>query len=78
MLGLLTQVAKVQGKKIAALWFTEERKGDGVFNPLREEVEGSNPFATTVWEGELLRMHFCPQVREAIVGLEKGVVASRS
>ncbi|CAD0082218.1 unnamed protein product [Aureobasidium vineae] len=78
MMGLLQQVAKVQGKKIAALWYTEERKGDGVFNPLREEVEGSNPFATTVWEGELLRKHFCPQVRESIVALEKGVVASRS
>ncbi|KAG9604119.1 nucleolar complex-associated protein 3, partial [Aureobasidium melanogenum] len=78
MMGLLQQVAKVQGKKIAALWYTEERKGDGVFNPLREEVEGSNPFATTIWEGELLRHHFCPQVRESIVALEKGVVASRS
>jgi nucleolar complex protein 3 len=77
MMGLLQQVAKVQGKKIAALWYTEERKGDGVFDPLREEVEGSNPFATTVWEGELLRKHFCPQVRESIVALEKGVVASR-
>ncbi|KAG9688355.1 nucleolar complex-associated protein 3, partial [Aureobasidium melanogenum] len=78
MMGLLQQVAKVQGKKIAALWYTEERKGDGVFNPLREEVEGSNPFATTIWEGELLRHHFCPQVRESIVALEKGIVASRS
>jgi nucleolar complex protein 3 len=78
MMGLLQQVAKVQGKKIAALWYTEERKGDGVFNPVKEEVEGSNPFATTVWEGELLRKHFCPQVRESIVALEKGVVASRS
>lgn len=78
MMGLLQQVAKVQGKKIAALWFTEERKGDGVFDPLREEVEGSNPFATTVWEGELLRAHFCPQIRDAIVALERGVVKSRS
>lgn len=77
MLGLLAQVMKVQGGKIAGLWYTEERRGDGVFDPLREEVEGSNPFAATVWEGELLRRHFCPKVREAVVGLERGVVKSR-
>ncbi|GAB7354511.1 hypothetical protein MBLNU459_g4979t1 [Dothideomycetes sp. NU459] len=77
MLGLLTQVMKVQGGKIAGLWYTEERRGDGVFDPLREEVEGSNPFASTVWEGELLRRHFCPKIRDAVAGLEKGVVKSR-
>lgn len=78
MIGLLTQVAKVQGGKIAALWFTDERRGDGVFDPLRAEVESSKPFSGTVWEGELLRLHYCPKIREGIVGLEKGIMASRS
>lgn len=77
MIGLLTQVIKVHGGKIAGLWYSEERRGDGVFDALREEVEGSNPFAGTVWEGELLRRHFCPKVREAVQGLERGVVKSR-
>lgn len=78
MIGLLRQVIKVNGGKIAALWYTEERKGDGTYDPLREEVEGSNPFAATVWEGELLRMHYCPTVREGWTGLEKQVQACRS
>jgi len=78
MIGLLRQCMKVHGTKVAALWFTEERKGDGTFDALREEVEGSNPFAATVWEGELLRKHYAPDVREAIVGLEKSVLSVRS
>jgi nucleolar complex protein 3 len=74
MLGLLTSTTKVHGRKVAALWNTEERRGDGVFDPLRGEVEGSNPFAATVWEGEILRLHFCPKVRDAMKGVEKNVV----
>ncbi len=70
-LGLLHQVAKTHGRKVAALWNTEERKGDGVFDALRGEVEGSNPFTSTVWEGELLRVHYCPGVREAVRGVER-------
>ena len=77
VLGLLQQVVKVHGNKIAALWNTEERKGDGVFDALNASVEGSNPFASTIWEGELLRMHFDPRVREAVVGIEKGVAEVR-
>ncbi|KAI4254990.1 MAG: hypothetical protein LQ352_002774, partial [Teloschistes flavicans] len=45
---LLHQVLKIHGKKIGSLWNTEERKGDGVFDGLRGDVEGSNPFAGTV------------------------------
>ncbi|KAI4110488.1 MAG: hypothetical protein LQ339_001354 [Xanthoria mediterranea] len=71
VLGLLLQVMKVHGRKVAALWNTEERKGDGVFDALRGDVEGSNPFASTVWEGELLRCHYVPAVREAVRGIEK-------
>ncbi|KAH0551676.1 hypothetical protein GP486_007106 [Trichoglossum hirsutum] len=73
MLGLQTMVAKTHGRKIAGLWNTEERKGDGVFDPLRAEVEGSNPYASTVWEGEILRKHFCPRVREGVMALESVV-----
>lgn len=71
MLALLTKVAKQHARKIAPLWNTEERKGDGVFNPVSADVEKSNVFAGTVWEGELLRIHYCPEVREAALGIEK-------
>ena len=73
VLGLLHQVMKVHGRKVAALWDTEERKGDGVFDALRGDVEGSNPFASTVWEGELLRYHYVPAVREGVRGVERVV-----
>ena len=77
MMGLLAQVTKTHGRKISGMWNTEERKGDGVFDPLRPDLEGSNPFATTVWEGELLRLHYCPGVRQGIKGLEKGLMDVR-
>jgi nucleolar complex protein 3 len=73
MLALLNDVTHTHGKKISALWNTEERKGDGTFNPLSDSVEGSNPFAATVWEGELLRKHYCPKVREGVKLLEKSL-----
>ncbi|KAF2400715.1 nucleolar complex protein-like protein 3 [Trichodelitschia bisporula] len=73
VLALLGRVAKVQGKKVAGLWNTEERRGDGVFDPLRGELESSNPFASTAWEGELLRLHYCPKVREAAALVEKTI-----
>jgi len=76
VLALLDDVANSHGKKIKALWNTEETKGDGTFNPLSESVEGSNPFATNVWEGELLRRHYCPKVREGIKMLEKRLANS--
>ena len=71
VLALLSDVSNTHGKKIAALWNTEERKGDGTFNALSESVEGSNPFASTVWEGEILRRHYCPKVRDGVKMLEK-------
>ena len=77
MLGLMSNVTKIHGRKISALWNSEERKGDGVFDPLRGEVEGSNPFASTVWESEILRHHFCPVVREAVGGIEKNILDAR-
>jgi nucleolar complex protein 3 len=73
MLGLLGQVSKVHGRKVAGLWNSEERRGDGVFDAERGEVEGSNPFAASVWEGELLRLHYCEKVREGVKQVERNI-----
>ncbi|KAI1457697.1 nucleolar complex-associated protein 3 [Annulohypoxylon moriforme] len=73
ILALLSDVAGTHGRKIGALWNTEERKGDGKYNPLSESVEASNPFAATVWEGEILRRHYCPKVREGVRLVEKSL-----
>ena len=75
--GLLQQMAKTHGKKIASLWHTEERRGDGVFNALSEGIEGSNVFAGTVWEGEVMRLHWDPRVREGWKGVEGAVLEAR-
>ncbi|KAF2477541.1 nucleolar complex-associated protein 3 [Lindgomyces ingoldianus] len=77
MLGLITKVTKTHGRKIGALWNTEERRGDGVFDALKTDIEGSNPFAGTVWEGEILRLHFSPTVRDAVIGIEKNALEAR-
>lgn len=71
LLSLLGQVLKMHGRKVVSLWNTEERKGDGVFDALRGEVEGSNPFASTVWEGELLRLHYARGVRQGVGEVER-------
>ena len=71
MISLLNNVTKIHGRKIAALWDTEERKGDGVFDAIREDLEGSNPFASTIWDGELLKLHYAPAIREGIRGIER-------
>ncbi|KAI8952852.1 CBF/Mak21 family-domain-containing protein [Xylaria longipes] len=77
LLALLADVGNTHGRKIAALWNTEERKGDGVFNALSTSEEGSNPFATTVWEGEILRRHYCPKIRDAVKVMEKSIMSDR-
>ncbi|KAL9097584.1 MAG: hypothetical protein Q9165_000480 [Trypethelium subeluteriae] len=67
---------KGNARKVAALWNTEERKGDGVCDLSSGDVAGSNPFAGTVWGGELLRTHYDPRVREeweSVVGNIKKV-----
>ncbi|KAL8789021.1 MAG: hypothetical protein Q9195_007041 [Heterodermia aff. obscurata] len=69
LLALLQQVLQVHGRKVASMWNTEERRGDGVFDALRGELEGCNPFASTVWEGELLKLHYCDGVREGVKGV---------
>jgi nucleolar complex protein 3 len=77
MTGLMDKITKVQEKKISSLWNTEERRGDGVFDGLSGEVEGSNPFAATIWEGELLRRHFSPAVRDGVKVMEKNILGLR-
>lgn len=74
MLGLMTKVTKTHGRKISGMWNTEERKGDGVFDPLRGDLEGSNPYASTIWEGELLKLHYCPGVREGAKAIERTIL----
>ena len=71
MVSLLSNVTKIHGRKVAALWNTEERKGDGVFDAMRGDLESSNPFASTIWDGELLKLHYAPAVREGIRGIER-------
>lgn len=73
VLGLLQDVLHTHGRKINALWNTEERKGDGTYKPLADTVEASNPFTATVWEGELLRKHYCPKIREEVKLMEKSL-----
>jgi nucleolar complex protein 3 len=77
VLGLMGRVTKTHEMKIKALWNTEERRGDGMFDALSGEVEGSNPFAATVWEGELLRRHFSPAVRDGMKAVEKNILGLR-
>ncbi|RKF79312.1 Nucleolar complex-associated protein 3 [Golovinomyces cichoracearum] len=74
---LIGKITKFHEKKIASLWNTEERLGDGIFDALNTELEGSNPFAATVWEGELLRKHFSPAVRNGVKLIEKNVIGLR-
>lgn len=71
VVSLLNNVMKVHGRKVAALWNTEERKGDGVFDAMGGNLESSNPFASTIWDGELLKLHYVPKVRDGIRGIEK-------
>ncbi|KAL2797523.1 nuclear export protein Noc3 [Aspergillus keveii] len=73
-LSLLNQVSRHHARRISSLWYSEERKGDGVFNPYATDIDTTNVFAGTVWEGELLKLHFCPQVREAVSGIEKMII----
>ncbi len=70
---LLTRLAEKHGRKIEPLWYSDERKGDGVYRGDSENVEGTNVLAvgSGVWEAELLRKHYCPKVREQILGLDK-------
>lgn len=77
VMGLMAKVTKTHETKVKSLWNTEERRGDGAFDALSGEVEGSNPFAATIWEGELLRKHFSPAVRDGVKVVEKNILGLR-
>ncbi|KAF2862413.1 nucleolar complex-associated protein 3, partial [Piedraia hortae CBS 480.64] len=67
---LLGRVTRVHGKTLAPLWCTEERRGDGVFDPRTGKIEAANAFASTAWEGEVLRGHWDHRVREGLREVE--------
>lgn len=73
LLNLMNRLAEKHGKKIEALWYSDERKGDGVFNGVSESIEGSNVQAvgSGVWENVLLSQHYCPRVREEVTAIDK-------
>lgn len=73
LLALISRLERIHGRRVTRLWDSEARKSDGVWNPLGKEPEGCNPFAATVWEGELLKLHFSERVRELFRGVEEGV-----
>ncbi|KIW78019.1 hypothetical protein Z517_07852 [Fonsecaea pedrosoi CBS 271.37] len=75
ILSLMTKIADKHGRKIEALWYSDERKGDGVYRGDSESVEGTNALGTGsgVWEAELLRRHYCPKIRESVQRME-GVI----
>jgi nucleolar complex protein 3 len=70
---LMERIADRHVRKIEALWYSDERKGDGVFHGESDTIEGTNILAmgTGVWEQELLRKHYCPKVREQVVIIDK-------
>ncbi|KAJ5159605.1 uncharacterized protein N7482_006609 [Penicillium canariense] len=75
-LSLMSQVSKHHARRISPLWHSDERKGDGVFNAYATDVEATNVYAGSVWEGELLRHHYCPQVRDTVLDIEKLVTGN--
>ena len=75
ILNLLQKITDKHGKKIEALWYSEERKGDGMFKGESESIEGTNVLSTGsgVWEVEVLKRHYCPKVREEVGRIESVV-----
>jgi len=73
LLGLAQALVKAHKRKVMPLWVSEERKGDGMYDPCARDVEGSNPFASSIWEGELLRLHWAPGVRAGVKAMEAGL-----
>lgn len=73
LLSLMSKVVHKHGRKIEALWYSDERKGDGSFNGQSESIESTNVLAlgSGVWEAELLRHHFSPRVRKEVAEIEK-------
>lgn len=79
LLALMDRLVQKYGRRLEPLWYSDERKGDGVFRGEAETVEGTNVLAmgSGVWEAELLRHHYCPEVREQVKSIDK-VIAGLS
>ena len=73
LLSLISQIVQKHGRKVEALWYSDERKGDGIYHGESESIEGTNVLAlgSGVWEAELLRHHFSPRIRKEMVGVDK-------
>lgn len=70
---LMTAILARHARKLEPLWYSDERKGDGVFRGEAETVENSNVFAvgSGIWEEELLRHHYCPEISGQIKAFDK-------
>lgn len=73
LITLMGSILNRHGKRLEPLWYSDERKGDGLFMGEAETVEGTNVFAvgSGVWEEELLRHHYCPEISEQVKGFDK-------
>lgn len=76
VLQLMSKVAEKHGRKLEPLWYSDERKGDGVFRGESDSIEATNVLAvgSGIWEEELLRKHFCPDVRESVVAIDRMIM----
>jgi len=76
LLALMGRIVDRHGRRLEALWYSDERKGDGVFKAEAETVEGTNVFAvgSGIWEEELLRRHYVPEVSEHVRALDKVII----
>lgn len=73
ILALLSEIVTKHGRKLEPLWYSDERKGDGVFRGDAETVEATQVFSvgSGVWEEELLRRHYCPFASEQVRAMDK-------
>ena len=73
VLTLMDAILTRHGRRLEPLWYSDERKGDGVFRGEAETVEGTNVFAagSGVWEEELLRHHYCPDISSHVKSFHK-------
>lgn len=77
MLTVLKKLIKMHGRRLGPLFNSDDRRGDGVYDPVVDSAELSNPFASSVmWETVLLEKHYSPKVREGageVVKVFKGL-----
>lgn len=73
VLMLMNKIVDKHGRRLEPLWYSDERKGDGLFKPEAATVEATNVLAvgSGVWESELLRHHYCPDVRQHVESINK-------